>query len=113
MRRGAAALLLLLCSANLAAAQGSGALQPIVRATLKPDSVLVGSPVTFGIAVLAPNFLTAPPEFPDIQLNNAVTRSLGSGTNLSEEHQGTTYAGVLREYAIYPQEPGAYAIAGR
>jgi hypothetical protein len=113
MRRVAAALLFALCSAGIAAAQDSGAPQPIVRATLKPDSVLVGRPVTLEITVLAPNYLTGPPEFPDIQLNNAVTRPLGSGTNLSEEHQGTTYAGVMHEYAIYPQEPGAYAITGR
>lgn len=113
MRRIPVAMFIAACSMTPAAAQESGAPQPIVRATLKPDSVLVGSPVTLEIAVLAPNYLTAPPAFPDIQLNNAVTRPLGSGTNLSEERQGTTYAGVLREFAIYPQEPGAYAISGR
>ena len=113
MRRVAGVMLIALCSATLAPAQEGSTPQPIVRATLKPDSVLVGSPVTLEIAVLVPNYLTAPPAFPDIQLNNAVTHPLGSGTNLSEERQGTTYAGVLRELAIYPQEPGAYAITGR
>jgi hypothetical protein len=112
MKGPAIAIVIMLCPAS-ALAQDSSAPQPILRATLKPDSVPVGSPVTLEITVLGPNYLTAPPAFPDIELANAITRPLGSGTNMSEEHQGTTYAGVLREYAIYPQEAGAYAITGR
>ena len=56
--------------------------------------------------------LTAPPELPGFQVRNAVTRQLRS-VNESEERDGLTYAGVRFEYAIHPQEPGSYAIAGQ
>ena len=93
-----------------AAAMAQPAPAPILRATLDPPRVVVGQPVMLRIDVLAPNYLTAPPAFPDFQVRNAVTRDLGS-VNMSESHDGTTYAGVRREFAIHPQEPGSYVIA--
>ena len=70
---------------------------------------MVGQRATLRIDILAPNYITSPPELPGFQLRNAVTRPLQS-VNLSEVRDGTSYAGVRYEFAIYPQEPGSYAI---
>ncbi|MGY4404021.1 BatD family protein [Bradyrhizobium sp. USDA 3315] len=85
---------------------------PILRVTLDPSRVVVGQAATLRIEVLAPNYMTAPPELPDFQVRNAVTRQLRSA-NESEERDGLTYAGVRFEYAIHAQEPGSYAISGQ
>ena len=60
--------------------------------------------------MLAPNYMTSPPELPDFQVRNAVTRQLQS-VNISEQRDGMSYAGVRFEFAIYPQEPGSYAVS--
>lgn len=91
-------------------AQQPVAPEPIVQATADPPRVVVGQPVTLRIVVLAPNYMTSPPELPGFQVRNAVTRQLQS-VNTSEQRDGLSYAGVQFEYAISPQEPGAYAIA--
>ena len=82
------------------------------RATsaIDPPRVVVGQKAPLRVEVLAPNYMTSPPELPGFQVRNAVTRQLQS-VNRSEERDGTSYAGVQFEYAIYPQEPGSYAVA--
>jgi BatD DUF11 like domain len=91
-------------------AQQSPAPEPILRASLDPPRVVVGQRTTLRIDVLAPNYMTAPPDVPGFELRNAVTRQLQS-VNISDDRNGTSYAGVRFEYAIYPQEPGSYEIA--
>ncbi len=98
-----------LCCAT-AVAQQAPAPEPILRVTLEPKRVVVGQPVTLRIELLAPNYFTAPPEFPDVQVRNTVSRSLGN-INLTEQKDGVTYAGIRHEVAIHPQEAGGYAIA--
>jgi hypothetical protein len=93
-------------------AQQAGNLEPILQITIDPPRVVVGQRTTLRVDVLAPNYMTAPPELPAFQVRNAVTRQLQS-VNRSEELNGTTYAGVRFEFAIYPQEPGSYAIASQ
>jgi len=93
-------------SAQLAASP-----EPTVTATIDPPRVVVGQRATLIVTVLAPNFMPAPPELPDFQVRNAVTRSLGAVNQV--DHRGdVTYAGVRYEFAVYPQEPGSYAVAG-
>ena len=87
-----------------------GAPEPILNVTIDPPRVVVGQRTTLRIDVLAPNYMTSPPELPGFQVRNAVTRQLQS-VNLSEQRDGTSYAGVRFEFAIYPQEPGAFAIS--
>ena len=87
-------------------------LDPIVRVTLDPPRVVVGQRTTLRIEVLAPNYMTAPPELPTFQVRNAVTRQLPTA-NINEQHDNLTYAGVRLEFAISPQEQGTYAIAGQ
>ncbi|MCP1766198.1 BatD family protein [Bradyrhizobium japonicum] len=93
-------------------AQQSMALEPIVQVTIDPSRVVVGQKATLSVLVLAPNYMTSPPELPDFQVRNAVTRQLQS-VNTSEQRDGLPYAGVRFEYAISPQEPGSYAVAGQ
>jgi hypothetical protein len=84
--------------------------EPVLNVMIDPPRVVVGQRTTLRIDVLAPNYMTSPPELPDFQVRNAVTRQLQS-VNLSEERNGTSYAGVRFEFAIYPQEPGSFAIS--
>jgi hypothetical protein len=91
-----------------AGAQGNGP-EPILEVAIDPPRVIVGQKTTLRIDVLAPNYMTSPPELPNFQVRNAITRQLQS-VNLSDQRNGTSYAGVRFEFAIYPQEPGAYAI---
>jgi oxygen tolerance protein BatD len=93
-------------------AQQAGSLEPILQVTVDPPRVVVGQRTTLRVDVLAPNYMTAPPELPAFQVRNVVTRQLQS-VNRSETLNGTTYAGVRFEFAIYPQEPGSYAIANQ
>jgi hypothetical protein len=111
MTRVLLSLVLALLALTVAHAQTS-APQPLVRTTIDPERVVVGQKATLRIDVLAPNYMTRPPELPDFQVRNAVTRPLQS-VNINEQQGGTGYAGVRFEFAIYPQEPGAYAIAGQ
>ena len=93
-----------------ASAQQVLALEPIVQVTVDPARVVVGQMTTLRILVLAPNYLTSPPELPAFQLRNAVTRQLQS-VNTNEQRDGVSYAGVRFEFAISPQEPGSYTVA--
>jgi len=113
MRFRSAIIALLLAALSMclgARAEQAGLAEPIVRVTTDPSRVVVGQPVTLRIDVLAPNYMTAPPELPGFQVRNAVTRQLPN-VNLSEQQNSTSYAGVRFEFAIYPQEPGSYAVA--
>ncbi len=107
----AIALLLALMATPGAVQQAAGH-EPILRATIDPPRVVVGQKTTLRLELLVPNYMTAPPAVPSFQIRNAVTRQL-QNLNLSEQHDGITYAGVRFEFAIYPQEPGSYAVADR
>ena len=84
-------------------AQQAPAPEPVLQVTIDPPRVVVGQRTTLRIDVLAPNYMTSPPELPGFQVRNAVTRQLQS-VNLSEQRNGASYAGVRFEFAIYPQE---------
>jgi BatD DUF11 like domain len=86
--------------------------EPVVSASIDPARVVVGQKATLLLTVLAPNYMPAPPVLPDFQVRNAVTRPLGA-VNQMETRDGTTYAGVRYEFAIYPQEEGSFAIANQ
>ena len=96
--------------ARTAHARSKPAPEPVLKVTIDPPRVVVGQNTTLRIDVLAPNYMTSPPELPDFQVRNAVTRQLQS-VNLSEQRTATSYAGVRFEFAIYPQEPGSFAIS--
>ena len=105
-------LLLAVFAAPLASAQPAAAPEPIVTATIDPPRVVVGQKATLLVTVLAPNYMPSPPVLPEFQLRNVVTRPLGA-INQVETRDGVTYAGVRYEFAVFPQEPGSFAIAGQ
>ena len=110
-RKLAAAILAFVAIAPCGAwAQQTPSPEPVLQITIDPPRVAVGQRTTLRIDVLAPNYMTSPPELPGFQVRNAVTRQLQS-VNLSEQRNGASYAGVRFEFAIYPQEPGAFAIS--
>src|SRR5262245_39255313 len=119
MRRaigGAIVLKLALAAPSAAPAQqpaaptALAAPEPILRTTIDPPRVVVGQKARLRVEVLTPNYMTAPPVLPEFQVRNAVTRQL-QNLNLNERHDGISYAGVRFEFAIYPQEPGTYAVS--
>jgi hypothetical protein len=112
MTRFAAYFILLALCTSAATAQQTTAPEPIVRTTIDPPRVVVGQMATLRLLVLGPNYMPAPPVIPEFQVRNAVTRAAGA-VNQTETHDGITYAGVQYEFAVYPQEPGRYAIANQ
>jgi len=107
-RRLAIAFLALLAMASYGA--WAQAAEPVLNVTIDPPRVVAGQRTILRIDVLAPNYMTSPPELPDFQVRNAVTRQLQS-VNLSEARDGSSYAGVRFEFAIYPLEPGSFAVS--
>lgn len=77
-------------------AQSPATPEPLVRLSMDRRQVLVGQRATLKLEVFAPNYMTAPPMVPDLQMRNAATYSLGT-RNQSEEVGTTTLAGVIFE----------------
>ncbi|MGI9625200.1 MAG: hypothetical protein ACR2QM_00075, partial [Longimicrobiales bacterium] len=87
-------------------------LRPIARAELQPGpSVTVGQPLVVRIEVLVPTFFSGAPNYPDVELRDALVLFVFTGTNFTERIDGVTWAGQRREYHVYPQRPGSYEIS--
>ncbi len=86
--------------------------QPIIRARLEPEgSVVVGEPITLVVEVLTPTWFPRPPRFALPEVENAIAEEVpGAGFNLSERIGNASWAGLHREFRIYPQVPGAYVV---
>jgi hypothetical protein len=84
--------------------------KPFIRASIKPTSVTAGQPVTVTVEVLAPNWFTKAPEFPDIEVDNAIAMPPGRSVNFTEKVGSVTYAGQMRDYVIYPLTAGTFKI---
>lgn len=110
MTRLVVVAVLVFAAVGHAMAQQAAVPEPILKVAIDPPRVVVGQRTTLRIDVLAPNYMTSPPELPGFQVRNAITRQL-QNVNLSEERNGTSFAGVRFEFAVYPQEPGSYAIS--
>ncbi len=84
---------------------------PFVRAEIQTGKVvIVGQPVILNVQVYVPTWFTSAPEFPEISVSNAIVTPPGNSTNLNERIAGQSYAGIQREYTIYPQIPGEYQV---
>jgi len=94
-------------SSFIAAAQ-----TPVVRARLEPaKGILVGQPVRLIVTVFVPNYFTGSPEFPEIEIDNAiVVLPQDRPQNSNEQIAGVTYAGITETYTIYPQQPGDFPL---
>ncbi len=106
MKHAAASLLALLATVATAA---DG---PRVRVTFEPrPPVAVGQPLRMHVTVLAPNFFTAPPAFPAIEIPNAIVSLVDERAQLGTETiGGTTYSLIGRTYTITAQHAGAFTL---
>ena len=85
---------------------------PIVRARLEPaKDIIVGQPVKLVVTVLVPNYFAGSPDFPELELENAiVVLPQDRPQNSNEQIGSSTYAGITETYTIYSQQPGDFHI---
>src|SRR5215469_10081790 len=90
----------------------AGAPEPIVRATIAtPRPIIVGQAVRLNVTVLVPNYFMGAPDFPQINIENAIVVSpQETPQNSNETIAGQTYAGIGVTYLIYPQQPGTFTL---
>ncbi|MFH5776623.1 hypothetical protein ACHFJ0_20460 [Paracoccus sp. NGMCC 1.201697] len=105
------AMLLLTFLAPSAFAQDA-ADAPQVEVTLDPtDGVTVGTPVRITLSVLTPNYLVQPPDWPDMQIADAITRTPANAARpASRRIGGQTWTVVSRIYEITAQRAADYAL---
>src|SRR5262249_5337708 len=86
--------------------------EPIVRARLEPaKDIIVGQPVKLVITVLVPNYFAGSPDFPELEIENAiVVMPQDRPQNSNEQIGGATYAGITEIYTIYSQQPGEFRL---
>jgi hypothetical protein len=112
-RSGWIAALLLIAAAPLVAQEpAEPEPRPFARTRLEPgERVTVGQPVSVVVEVLVPNWFTAAPRFPTLNVDDAIAVFEDRGINFTEELDGLTWAGQSRSYDVYPQRPGSFVIA--
>jgi GGDEF domain-containing protein len=100
--------ILIALSAPLVAA----APQPVVRAAIaSTQPIIVGQAVRLEVTVLAPNYFTGAPEFPQLKIENAiVTLSDETPRHSNETIAGQAFTGIGVTYLVYPEEPGAFKL---
>lgn len=108
------ALALLLAVALPAAALPAAAQEaPTVGVALDPSGpVTVGSPVRVALTVLVPSYMPQPPQWPDMQIADAITRLPERATTPVTRRIGNeTWSGLTRTYEIVPQRAADYDLA--
>ena len=72
--------------------------QPQVAVTLDPEGpVTVGTPVGVTVTVLVPTYMPEPPDWPDLQIADAVTRLPERATHpVTERVGGESWSGIAR-----------------
>ncbi len=84
---------------------------PFIRAEIKPKSkVIIGETVVLEVDILVPTWFSKAPQFPVINVENAITLPPERSMNLTEQIDSESYAGIRREYKIIPQLPGTYYV---
>ena len=103
------ALVIFALATNAALAQE----QPIVRATVSPETVNVGESAELTVTVLVPTWFTRPSTYPSFELANAITRlPADSSYNIRERIGNESWSGIVRTYEIYPLLGATYRLSG-
>lgn len=85
----------------------------IVRAEIEPRSGTLGQPLRLRVTVLVPTWFVKPSIYPAFELPNAATRlPPNSSFNVTERIAGENWAGIVRDYVVYPQSAARYALTG-
>jgi hypothetical protein len=102
------AFLIALICARAAAAQS----KPVIRATLQEKgNIIVGQAVHVAVEVLVPNYFAGAPQYPQLDIENAiVTLPEETPQHQSEQIGGESFAGMIRTYVIYPTHPGKFTL---
>jgi hypothetical protein len=91
-----------------------GQAQPVVRAEVKPESVIVGEAAELTVTVLVPTWFTRPVVYPSFELANAMTRLPSDSSFSIRERVGSeSWSGIVRTYEIYPLMGASYRMAGQ
>lgn len=85
---------------------------PIARIAISsPRPIIVGQAVVLNLTVMVPNYFTGVPEFPMIDVENAIVVQPNERPQHSNESiQGQVFAGIGVTYVIYPQQPGVFKL---
>lgn len=96
----------------LHAGAGYGNEQPIVRASVTPDEVIVGSEVTLTITVLVPTWFSKATVYPSMEMKGVITELPPDSTYpINEKIEGNNWAGITREYKLYPMVRGQFDLS--
>ena len=88
--------------------------QPIVRVAVTPETVNVGESAQVRVTVLVPTWFTRPPVYPGFELANTITRlPPDSSFSIIERIDRETWAGIVRNYRVYPMLGASYRISGQ
>ncbi|UGY08916.1 BatD family protein [Phyllobacterium pellucidum] len=88
------------------------AAEPFVETSLATQGkIVVGQQVSIDVDVYVPNFFTSPPQFPLLDVPNAiVTLPDEQAQNLVKSVNGEEYSGIRRTYFIIPQIAGEFTL---
>ena len=93
------------------AQSGQAQVTPVLRVSVNPEVVTVGEAVTLEVRVLVPTWFTSPSIYPSFELSNAITRQPpDSSYPTNERIEGETWAGIVREYRIFPMLGATYQL---
>ncbi|WP_447965418.1 BatD family protein [Nitrospira sp. Ecomares 2.1] len=85
--------------------------EPFARARIHPEGlVTVGQPVELVVEVFVSTWFAGAPQFPSLNIDNALVIPPGRSSNLNEEVNGEKFFGITRSYTLYPQVPGRYQV---
>ena len=86
--------------------------QPQVAVTLDPEGpVTVGTPMSVTVTVLVPTYMPEPPDWPDLQIADAIARLPERATHpVTEPVGGESWSGIARRYEIVPQRAADYTL---
>jgi oxygen tolerance protein BatD len=90
----------------------SGASKPVLRAVIESTRpIIVGQRVRLEVTVLVPNYFLGEPQFPQLNIENAIVVPRTETPQNSNEGIGAeTFAGITVTYLVYPQQPGSFQI---
>lgn len=84
---------------------------PFVRVEVTPAEIAVGEPIRLRVTVLAPTWFPQPPTFPSFEISNAIVRlPPDSSRATSERVNRETWAGIVRNYQVYPLIGATYRL---
>jgi len=85
--------------------------RPIAHVEVIPRAAIVGSPMELRITILVPTWFTSAPDYPSFEVAGLIVRRPpNSSHNVRETIDGVVYAGIVREYQLYPQRAATYLL---